>query len=150
MPSAQRNEWALWKKGLRPCVTTCFCCAFFIEWMSLMEKRIETGLPISPLLARLNKEWMSLMEKRIETLICGCADLALLSLRMNEPYGKKDWDLHGFFHRKGIHRLEWMSLMEKRIETLSTLIITGCWPIVEWMSLMEKRIETSVFFMLTA
>ena len=62
------NEWALWKKGLRPMSGWCFLQrVFHLEWMSLMEKRIETG----------------------QEIMC----YVFVSVtRMNEPYGKKDWD----------------------------------------------------------
>ena len=111
------------------------------EWMSLMEKRIETEAALGGTPRARNTEWMSLMEKRIETfrLAASCLygdftnEWALwkkglrlrligvffrLWVRMNEPYGKKDWDSVSGSAIFIAVLSEWMSLMEKRIETI--------------------------------
>ena len=109
------NEWALWKKGLRPIGTSRSTAAHNLEWMSLMEKRIETYQCFCPVLKKcLVNEWalwkkglrLWLFKVRIVSVLFrnewalwkkglrlvyqpGQGDTAS---RMNEPYGKKDWD----------------------------------------------------------
>ena len=134
------NEWALWKKGLRLVnVRAYFDQVGVVEWMSLMEKRIETRH--SPRLQRWKgeNEW-ALWKKGLRPALFISSTIRSL-LWMNEPYGKKDWDSRSP-RRSSARRFEWMSLMEKRIET-AWMATRKLWPPdAEWMSLMEKRIET--------
>ena len=133
--------------------------------MSLMEKRIETPKPTDQNHCIYPWEWMSLMEKRIETLGSGGLfqrqvkenewalwkkglrrnDDSILYkfhlLRMNEPYGKKDWDPLRVVAAQNPVENEW-ALWKKGLRRGGSMCI-WFFDTLEWMSLMEKRIETN-------
>ena len=88
-----------------------------------------------------NLEWMSLMEKRIETNRSQ-GEVCHQRKGMNEPYGKKDWDPDhaSFFVDVDV---DWMNEPYGKKDWDPSYDSNRVTTMEEWMSLMEKRIETN-------
>ena len=112
--------------------------------MSLMEKRIETQerhrLVVNSFFWNEWALWKKGLRLTAQASKCACVSsgmnepygkkdwdignrcsYSMFKNRMNEPYGKKDWDEPLHCAKLQAYRLEWMSLMEKRIETFTVI-----------------------------
>ena len=81
------------KKDWDCLVDLCTCSSGVWEWMSLMEKRIETTESLWQPSIIASNEW-ALWKKGLRPGTWPPVTI-VISLRMNEPYGKKDWDSIG-------------------------------------------------------
>ena len=111
------NEWALWKKGLRPAHQLLpMRLSSPNEWALWKKGLRHFHRRYSVAIARVSGNEWALWKKGLRPY-CFKVITALLTW-MNEPYGKKDWDLEPLRpHLFPGQSREWMSLMEKRIET---------------------------------